>query len=106
MSAAVLLRLVLWNLADSAASLEQLRAALRDEGPAQPGLLFSAWVSDEVSDRFGVVQLWSSAGVAGSPLLERVRELIGAEPLLGEEFDVEATESIAAELQALGLAFA
>jgi hypothetical protein len=42
------------------------------------------WISDELSERFGLVSL------SDEPLeLDEIRQLIGKEPDLGEEFDVE-----------------
>jgi hypothetical protein len=91
----VLLRLVLWNLADSKTTIEELRRYLRDESVDAfedvPGLRFKAWISDEVSERWGAVYLWESREDAEQELPSRARELIGKEPDVGEEFDVEAT---------------
>ncbi|HZQ15518.1 MAG TPA: hypothetical protein VFA82_01975 [Gaiellaceae bacterium] len=101
----MLLRIVFWSLADSPATPAELRAALRDEPAAEPGLLLRAWVSHEASDRFGAVELWESRDAADRPLPAPVRELLGVEPTIGEELDVEATSSLAAELQRRGLAF-
>jgi hypothetical protein len=91
----LLLRLVLWNLADSKTTIEELRRYLRDESVDAfedvPGLRFKAWISDEVSERWGAVYLWESREDADQELPSRARELIGKEPDIGEEFDVEAT---------------
>jgi hypothetical protein len=91
----VLLRLVLWNLADSKTTIDELRRYLRDESVDQfeevPGLRFKAWISDEVTERWGAVYLWETAEAARQELPSRARELIGKEPDVGEEFDVEAT---------------
>ena len=91
----MLLRFVLWNLADSKTTIEELRRYLRDESVDQfeevPGLRFKAWISDEVTERWGAVYLWESAEAARQELPSRARELIGKEPDVGEEFDVEAT---------------
>jgi hypothetical protein len=91
----VLLRLVLWNLADSKTTIEELRRYLRDESVDAfehvTGLRFKAWISDEVSERWGAVYLWESREDAEQELPSRARELIGKEPDIGEEFDVEAT---------------
>jgi hypothetical protein len=102
----VVLRFALWSIADSTATLEELRGLLGDEPVSAPGLLFGAWVSDEASERFGVVQLWASRDGAEAPLPSRLVELVGSEPPIAEVFDVEATASIVPELQRLGLAFA
>ena len=91
----MLLRLVLWNLADPKTTIEELRRYLRDESVDQfeevPGLRFKAWISDEATDRWGAVYLWESRDDAQQELPSRARELIGKEPDIGEEFDVEAT---------------
>jgi len=91
----VLIRFVLWNLADSKTTVEELRRYLRDESVDQfgavPGLRFKAWISDETSERWGAIYLWESAEAAQQELPGQARELIGKEPDVGEEFDVEAT---------------
>jgi hypothetical protein len=91
----VLLRLVLWSLADSKTTIEELRRYLRDESVDAfedvPGLRFKAWISDEATERWGAVYLWESREDAEQELPSRARELIGKEPDIGEEFDVEAT---------------
>jgi hypothetical protein len=91
----VVLRLVLWNLADSKTTIEELRRYLRDESVDAfedvPGLRFKAWISDEATERWGAVYLWESPEAAEQELPSRARELIGKEPDIGEEFDVEAT---------------
>ena len=91
----MLLRLVLWSLADSKTTIEELRRYLRDESVDAfedvPGLRFKAWISDEASERWGAVYLWESREDAEQELPSRARELIGKEPDIGEEFDVEAT---------------
>jgi hypothetical protein len=91
----VLLRFVIWNLADSKTTIEELRRYLHDESVDAfedvPGLRFKAWFSDEATERWGAVYLWESAEAAEQELPSRARELIGKEPDIGEEFDVEAT---------------
>ena len=91
----MLLRLVLWNLADSKTTIEELRRYLRDESVDAfedvPGLRFKAWISDEASERWGAVYLWESHEDAEQELPSRARELIGKDPDIGEDFDVEAT---------------
>ena len=46
----MLVRLVLWSLADSKTTIEELRRYLRDESVEAfadvPGLRFKAWISD------------------------------------------------------------
>jgi len=108
----VLLRLVLWNLAESKTTIEELRRYLRDESVDAfedvPGLRFKAWISDEGTERWGAVYLWESREAADQDAPSRARELIGKDPDIGEEFDVEATiegRFAVAELSRRGLAF-
>jgi hypothetical protein len=108
----VLLRLVLWNLADSKTTIEELRRYLRDESVDAfedvPGLRFKAWISDAASERWGAVYLWESREDAEQELPSRARDLIGKEPDIGEEFDVEATiegQFLVEALSRRGLAF-
>jgi hypothetical protein len=104
----VIVRLVLWNLADSKTNLEELRRYLRDEEVDSfdrvPGLLFKGWISDEATERWGAVYVWESREAADQPLPSRARELIGKDPEIAEVFDLEASVSIASELARLGLA--
>ena len=108
----MLLRLVLWNLADSKTNIGELRRYLRDESVDAhadvPGLRFKAWISDKATESWGAVYLWESADAAGQELPTRARELIGKDPDIGETFDVEATiegRFADAQLSRRGLAF-
>ncbi|HEY6584551.1 MAG TPA: hypothetical protein VIZ29_06875 [Gaiellaceae bacterium] len=108
----MILRLVIWNLADSKTTIEELRRYLREESVDQfeevAGLRFKAWFSDEATERWGAVYLWETEEAARQPLPSRARELIGKEPDVGEEFDLEATiegRFEFEELSRLGLAF-
>ena len=108
----MLLRLVLWSLADSKTTIEELGATSRDESVDAfedvPGLRFKAWISDEATERWGAVYLWESREDADQELPSRARELIGKEPDIGEEFDVEATiegQFLVEALSRRGLAF-
>jgi hypothetical protein len=104
----VIVRFVLWSLADSKTNLEELRRYLRDESvdafERVPGLLFKAWISDEATERWGAVYVWESQAAADQPIPSRARELIGKDPEIAELFDVEATVSVASELARQGLA--
>ena len=73
----MILRILIWNLFDSKTTLEELRGNL----PALPegGL----WIANDAQDRFGLVSFADPL-----PDLRRVRELIGQEPQVAEEFDV------------------
>ena len=108
----MLLRFVLWNLADSKTTIEELRRYLRDESvdafEEVRGLRFKAWISDEVTERWGAVYLWESREAADQEVPSRARELIGKDPDIIEVFDVEATiegRYAEEELSRLGLAF-
>ncbi len=108
----MLLRLVLWSLTDSKTTIAELRRYLRDESVDAfedvPGLRFKAWISDEATERWGAVYLWESREAADQELPSRARELIGKEPDIGEEFDVEATiegQFLVEALSRRGLAF-
>jgi hypothetical protein len=104
----MIVRLLLWNLADSKTNIAELRRYLRDEEVDRfgnlPGLLFKAWVSDEITERWGAVYLWESHEAAEEQPPSGVRELIGKAPDIAEDFDLEATVSVASELSWLGLA--
>ena len=75
----MIVRLLLWNLADSKTTLEELRPRL-DEAPNR------TWISDANTERFGVIETWD-----GDPgeFPRDIVELIGKEPEIAEEFDVE-----------------
>jgi hypothetical protein len=72
-------RLYLWNLGDSKTTLEELREHL----PAAPEP--DAWISNDAAERFGLI----TYGPTAAADLERVRDLIGKDPDVAEEFDVE-----------------
>lgn len=103
---------MLWSLADSKTTIEELRRYLRDESvdafEEVEGLRFKAWISDPLGERWGAFYLFESREAADQVLPGEVRELIGKEPDLVEEFDLEATAEgryAEAELSRLGLAF-
>jgi hypothetical protein len=75
----VILRIFLWNLADSKTTLDELRQQLPDLDAGD------AWISNEASERFGLVSYEDEPPGA----LARARELIGRDPDVAEEFDVE-----------------
>jgi hypothetical protein len=108
----MVVRIVLWNLADSKTSIEELRRYLRDESvdafAEVEGLRFKAWISDAAGERWGAFYLFESREAADQQLPGRVRELIGKEPDLVDEFDLEATiegRFADEQLSHLGLAF-
>ncbi len=108
----MVVRIVLWNLADSMTTIEELRRYVRDESVDEfaevEGLRFKAWISDALGERWGAFYLFESREDAGQELPGRARELIGKQPDLVEEFDLEATvegQYVDEELSRLGLAF-
>jgi hypothetical protein len=105
----MVVRFVLWNLADTATTVEDLRDYLRDEAvdafETVPGILFKAWISDAAGERWGAIYLFESAAAGDQPLPTRARELIGKDPDIVEIFDLEASVSVADQLARLGLAF-
>ena len=108
----MVVRIVLWSLADSKTTIEELRRYLRDESVEAfaevEGLRFKAWISDSAGERWGAFYLFESLEASEQPLPSRVRELIGKEPDLAETFDLEATVEgryADEELSRLGLAF-
>lgn len=74
----MLLRIVLWNIADSKTTIEELRQHL----PRLPD--GDVWISDEATERFGLVSFSDPL-----PDVAEIRDLIGKDPEIGEEFDVE-----------------
>ena len=71
-------RILIWNLFDSKTTLEELRQHL----PTLPD--GDVWVANEAQDRFGLISFGERL-----PDLGPIPELIGAEPAVSEEFDVE-----------------
>jgi hypothetical protein len=74
----VTVRLLLWNVADSKTTVDELRAKLPDL-PAG-----DVWISDRATERFGLISFSGSLREIG-----HIRELIGKDPEIGEEFEVE-----------------
>jgi hypothetical protein len=70
-------RILIWNLADSKTTLAELREQLP---PLDPG---DHWIANAVQERFGLVSTNDEL-----PDLAAVRELIGKEPEVAEEYDV------------------
>ena len=71
-------RLLLWNLAGSMTTLDELRAKLPDlpEG--------DVWISDPIGERFGLISFSED-----DEAVTKARELIGKDPEVGEEFELE-----------------
>jgi hypothetical protein len=105
----VVVRFVLWSLADSQTNVGELRHYLADEAvdafSEVPGLLFKAWISDEASERWGAIYVFESQEASEQQLPSRARELIGTDPDIVEIFDLEASVSVSDQLANLGLAF-
>jgi hypothetical protein len=76
----VIVRLLLWNLADSKTSLDELRPRIA----AEP---HRTWISDSTTERFGVFETWEDE--AGD-FPREILDLIGKDPEIAEEFDVES----------------
>ena len=87
----MIVRLFLWNLADSKTNIEELRRYLRDEAvdsfDSVPGLLFKAWISDEVTERWGAVYVWESREAYDAfreqRLLPAIQKVSGQDPTSG-----------------------
>jgi hypothetical protein len=74
----VIARILIWNLFDSKTTLEEVREHLP---PLPDG---DVWIVNEGQDRFGLISFGEEL-----PDLGGVPELIGDEPAVAEEFDVE-----------------
>lgn len=71
-------RILIWSLYDSKTSLDELRAHL----PELPD--DNRWISNEAQERLGLITFGDEL-----PDLGEVPALIGKEPEVAEEFDVE-----------------
>ena len=74
----MLARILIWNLYDSKTTLAELREHL----PALPE--DAHWVSNEGQERLGLIAFGDEL-----PDLGEIPRLIGVDPVVGEEFDVE-----------------
>jgi hypothetical protein len=74
----VIARILIWNLFDSKTTLEELREHL----PSLPE--GHVWIANEAQDRFGLISFGEEL-----PDLGEVPQLIGDEPAIADEFDVE-----------------
>jgi hypothetical protein len=70
-------RILVWNLADSKSSLNEILRQL----PAPTEGLY--WISNESQERFGLISVGEAL-----PDLESLRTLIGKDPEVAEEFDL------------------
>jgi hypothetical protein len=71
-------RILIWNLYDSLTTVDELRAHL----PELPD--GDRWISNESQERFGLITFSDEL-----PDLGEIPRLIGGEPVVAEEFDVE-----------------
>ncbi len=74
----MIVRILIWNLAASQTTIDELRAALVELEPP------SEWIWNEGSERFGVLAF----GDELPETLGWVQDLIGADADVYEEFDV------------------
>jgi hypothetical protein len=70
-------RLLIWSLADSKSSFEELREQL------PPLTVDDVWIANDPQERFGLISRGEEL-----PDLEPLRELIGKDPEVAEEFDI------------------
>jgi hypothetical protein len=73
----VIARILIWNLFDSKTTLDELRPQLP---PLSGG---DVWIANDAQDRFGLISFAEPL-----PDIARIRELIGSEPQVAEEFDI------------------
>jgi hypothetical protein len=74
----MVVHIVIWGLADSKTTIDELRATLPDlERP-------STWIWSESSERFGLVTFGEELPEAAT----WARDLVGEDPSVYEEFDV------------------
>ena len=71
-------RVVIWNLYDSKTTLAELREHLPDLPDG------AHWISNDAQERFGIVAVGDELADLGE-----IPQLIGADAVVFEEFDVE-----------------
>jgi hypothetical protein len=74
----VIARILIWNLYDSKTNLDELR----DRLPLLPD--GDQWISNESQERLGLITFGDDL-----PDLGEIPALIGVDPVIAEEFDVE-----------------
>jgi hypothetical protein len=79
-------RLLLWSLADSATTVEELRS---EHLPSSHGAVSETWFSDDATERFGSFAVFADADDATESVDERLQELIGKAPDVLELFTLE-----------------
>jgi hypothetical protein len=72
-------RILIWNLADSKTTLGEVREHLPPVGDGD------VWIANNAQERFGLVSTGETL-----PDLAALRDLIGKEPEVAEEFDALA----------------
>ena len=65
-----------------------LRDELVVEAERVPGLRLKLWLSDGAGERWGSLELWESTDAAAVHV-HGERELIGKDPEVGEQFELE-----------------
>jgi hypothetical protein len=73
----VIARILIWNLFDSKTTLEELREQMPDLPDGD------VWIANSAQDRFGLISFADEL-----PDLRRLRDLIGEDAQIAEEFDV------------------
>jgi hypothetical protein len=71
------LRILIWNLADSKTTLDELREQLPGASDGD------VWITNDAQERFGLVSTSETL-----PDLKKLRDLIGKDPEVAEEYDV------------------
>ncbi|CAN5364100.1 hypothetical protein BH20ACT13_BH20ACT13_06680 [soil metagenome] len=74
----MIVRILIWSLYDSKTTIAELRDSLAELEPP------SVWLWNEAGERFGVVEFGEELPEA----VAHVRQLIGREPDVADEFDV------------------
>jgi hypothetical protein len=70
-------RILIWNLADSMTTLAELREQLPPPAEGE------SWIANDAQERFGLLSTGDEL-----PDLAHLRELIGKEPEIAEEYDL------------------
>ncbi|MBF8191024.1 hypothetical protein ITP53_36015 [Nonomuraea sp. K274] len=105
---------VVWNLAESERTVEDLRVYLREYAVEAysrlPGMRLKMWFSNADRQTWGAVYLWDAPEHMGGYMgVSRAIELIGYPPTSVGVFELEAAaegDSAYPDLAALGRAFA
>lgn len=79
----MIVRLLLWRLADSSVSIDEVQDLIEALEPLDPP---SAWLWNGAQERFGVL-LVSDGSDEAPPQLAEVRALMGRDADLFDEFD-------------------